>query len=79
MNTIGVNKKGKRSITLDVYLLFVSLVFLLSGLMLFVYCVFTAVPIYRLDVLSHPLFYLGVGFTVLCCFILQRRYGVFEL
>jgi hypothetical protein len=58
--------KGKKSIiNLDQYLLLVGLVSLVTGLLLFVYCVLGQVSILRVGVMGNPLFYLILGLGLL--------------
>lgn len=58
--------------SLSSYLMFMGIVFFISGLMLFIYCVWFKISIFRTDVISCPLFYLVEGFVLFFLYFLSR-------
>jgi len=71
-------KKKMKAIKLYEYLMLVSMIFLLSGIMLFLYCIISNINLGNLVWFNDPLFFFGVGITIFICFIGQRLWGVFD-
>ena len=73
-----------KPITIDIYLLFMTFVFLIMGTGLFVYCFVERInPITRAMVVQfNPLFYLVMSFVLFCMYIpykLKRDTLVFKI
>ena len=71
-------KKKIKPINCAEYFMLVTLVFFLSGIMLFLYCILLNIDLGNLVWYSDPLFFLGIGVTSMFMFIAQRFGNVFE-
>jgi len=68
----NVNKKERKKIkplTETEYFMFLSVVFILTGMMLFVYCRLMNYNILDVPVFQNPLFHFGLGLSCLLTYI----------
>lgn len=75
-------KKGEKikmkAVELDEYLMLCTVTFMLSGIMLFLYCKISNIDLSNLVWFSDPLFFLGVGTTCMFMCLAQRCGHVFD-
>ena len=71
-------KKKWRGISLVEYLMFVTMIFMLSGIMLFLYCKISNIDVGNLIWYTDPLLFLGIGITCFFMFIGQKFGHVFD-
>jgi hypothetical protein len=77
-NKTGRTKNKKKPLTLYEYLLLVSMIFLFSGFGLFMYVLIGGYDLFKLKWFNDPMLFLGIGFTMLVCCFLQKRYKFFD-
>ncbi len=63
-----------KTVTLCGYLFFLSLLFITVGIGLFLFVLLCHIPFIVLGLFSNPLFYLGVGITLIFTYLLLRRF-----
>ena len=54
------------------YLFFMSMVFILMGVMLWLYCIFSYIDPWMCDMVSSPVTYLVLGVVLFCFFMLEK-------
>jgi len=62
----------------ELYYMIVTMTFFLTGIMLFLYTALMQVNLVRLQVMSHPLFYLVMGFICFLFYIGAKK-GIVEV
>jgi len=77
-NKIAKTKTKRKGLSLYEYLLFVSMSFLFTGFGMFMYVLILGYDLNNLAWINDPLLFLGIGFTMLICWFLQKRYKFFS-
>ena len=72
-NRIESKFKGKELKEKD-YFLFLTIVFFITGFMLFVYCILSGIHPLLTDILSSPVFYLIMGSMFSFCYVLKKKH-----
>jgi len=60
-------------LSLSTYLQFISIVFIICGLGMFMYCMLSNVNPFELQVLSSPIFYLVEGFVLIGLYYIVKN------
>ena len=71
-------KLSRIHVSLSDYLFLLSVGFMMTGMVLFVYCIILGIPFDVLVWNSNPLFYLVTGVMLFVFYFLERRYGLFH-